>query len=369
MRAPPVIAVFAHAVAGLLACLACGCTFPDYTVTTPPDDTTTPPDDADAIATTDSPSSDAALDGDATDAASDGDASSDSETDAEAGSGCAPVLQRNFPLTTAYKLNCTSGTVLDVTLPAGTEGFAFARANLTLTHAALPKISYNWTAKVEVGATDTDQIAFSSGDDVCPGVTAGRVVGGFGRLTATNAHVKLTAMQSATLCTVGALTLETSSSIDVWVEDPRPECAGKSIVIASYLKLVGPASPVWDWPLTTAAAPILTAKIETTPADTSLVAVAMIEGTAVTNPNTTCGTETATLTVHTTLDGSVLNTSQLKMPATSGAGHLLLDTFHQAPTPAGVHTLQLTAGRDFATSKVSTGGTGGDAMLAIIRKF
>ena len=362
MRPPVLVAV-------VLSIAATSCSFPDYTVTTATDDSASS-DDGDVLGPIDSSASDATRDGDATEVAVDGDATaSDGETDTEAGSGCAPVMQRNFPLPAAYRLTCGSTTVLDVTLPAGTEGFAFARANLVITHAAIPKISYNWSARLEVGAPDSDQIAFPSGDDVCPSTTSSRVIGGFGRITPSSAHVRLSGLAAATLCAVGTLTIETSSSIDVWVEDPRPECAGKSIVVASYLKLVGPGAPVWDWPLLAAAAPVLTAKIETAATDTSLVAVAMIEGTATTNPNTTCGAEIGALTMHTTLDGTVLNTSQQKIPATTGAGRLLLDTFYQAPTTAGVHTVQLVAGRGFSTSKVSTGGSGGDAMLALIRKF
>src|SRR4051794_14397919 len=113
MRPPLLVAAFVPALAIV------GCSFPDYTVTTPPDDTTTPPDDGGADTFTDSTTSDGALDADVAESTVDGDASSDGETDSEAGSECAPVVQKNFPLTTAYKLTCASSTVLDVTLPAG----------------------------------------------------------------------------------------------------------------------------------------------------------------------------------------------------------------------------------------------------------
>jgi hypothetical protein len=353
----------------LVVAASFGCTFPDYTVTTT-EDTEVSLDDADVSTpidgtTTDAPSSDA----DARDATIDGDAPK-TDADADGGAGC-PVTQLNFAFpTTPVKLSCTSSVILDVALPAGTEGMAFARANLTLKHASLPSIPYHWAAKLEVGANDLDQIAFPSGDDLCAGATAGKVVGGYGRINAANLHVHLTGVQSATLCSTGTVTVDPSSSIDVWVESTRPDCVGKSIVVASYMKTAGTTTP-WDWPIGTTPTAILTAKIATAASDTSLVTMAMIEGTAATNPNTSCGSEVATLTVKTTLDGATLSTTKQPVPATPGGGegHLLLDTFHQAPESAGVHTVQLLAGRDFITSKVTTGGsTGGDALLAIVRK-
>ena len=355
----------------MVAALAlAGCSFPDYTVTeTPTDDSEIPAEDADADAVSpfDSSTTDAARDADARDVSIDADAPG---VDGDTKSGaCEPVKQLFFMLPAPVPLKCASSVVFEVTLPPGTEGMAFARANLSLTHAAFPKISYNWSAKLEVGAADKDQIAFSSGDDLCPGATTGKVIGGYGRVDVTNPHVRLSAVQASTLCSVGAVTLGAATSIDVWVESARPECLGKAIVVQSYLKIVGPASLPWDWPLTAAASPILTAKIETASTDTSLVTIATIEGTAGTNPNTTCGTEAATLTMQTGLDGVTVSTSKLAMPATSGPGHLLLDAFHDAPTLAGVHTVQLLAGRDFATSRVTTGGVGGDALLAIVRKY
>jgi hypothetical protein len=342
-----------------------GCTFPDYAVTGI-DDATFPGDDADAFSSIDGDLTDGRADGDARDSSTIGDSTA-RDGDADAAAGC-PVTQLNFTFPSAVKLDCASSTILDVTLPAGTAGLAFARANLTLTHAPIPAVSYHWSAKLEVGADDPERIAFSSGDDLCPGVTTAKVVGGYGKVDAANAHVRLGAFQAAAaLCLNGTITVAASSSIDVWIESARPECVGKSIVVASYLELVGPGS-VWDWPLGATPAPILTAKIETAASDSSLVTMAMIQGTATTNPNTTCGSETAKLTAQTTLDGTALSTVQQPIPATSGAGHLLLDTFNQGPAKAGVHTVQLVAGRDFIGSKVTTGGTGGDAMLALVRK-
>lgn len=349
-----------------------GCSFPDYSVVDdvgPAVDSTVEDvtvDTADGgVDTADASDAEVLADtgeADATDAdATDGDA-----TDGEVGDAtvCAPVRKLNFPIGAPIKLTCTSAPLIDIPV-TGAGGFAFARANLQLQHAVLPAVSYAWNATVEVGAADADQISFGIGDDVCPGAKVNKVAAGYGHLATGSNHVVLHLLQAASPCVAGTLTLLAGSSIDVWVEDDSPDCQKKSIAVASYYKTAG-TTTTFDWPATTPTT-ILTQKIDTAAADTSLLSFTTVEGTPTLNPNTSCGTESATLTMQTMFDGVVQSTVKLPVPASTGVGHLVLDASKDAKVTAGGHSVQLQVAKSFV-AKTSTGGCCGDAMIALVRE-
>ncbi len=364
------VSLLAAGITASLALSESGCTFPDYAVV----DDAGPTNDSridDAGDGSADVGTDVSLEaGDGGDAATDGDVGDVGDVgDAESGeagdaTGCAPVRKLNFPIATAVKLGCTSAPVIDLPIPGG-GGFAFARANLQLQHSGLPKAVYSWTATVEVGEADTDQIAFAIGDTICPTTKATKVAAGYGHLTSASSHVIVQLFEGATSCIAGTLTLLAGSSVDVWIEDDSPACQKKSIAVASYYKTSG-LTTTFDWPVTTTAT-ILTQKIDTAAADGSLLTFTTVEGTPTVNPNTTCGSESSSLTMQTTLDGVSLSIVKGLVPASTGQGHLVLDASHEGKVTAGGHSVALQVAKSFV-SKVTTGGCCGDAMIALVRE-
>jgi hypothetical protein len=105
----------------------------------------------------------------------------------------------------------------------------------------------------------------------------------------------------------------------------------------------------------------------TTTANEELEVLGVIEGTPHTNPNTTCGSEAATLVMQTVVDGAILDTVKDVVPASGGMGHLVLSSGNTKMVPAGKHTIDLLAGSNF-TGRVTTGGCCGDGTIIAIRR-
>lgn len=274
---------------------------------------------------------------------------------------CAPVKVVSFTSTKDVPLACdaiNAKAIFDETLPD--RGRAVGRITLKVRHvgAAVSNVIHFWNARVEVGKTE---LAYGIGDDVCPGTRATRQNVGLGVLDDTHAHVKVMSYQGSSPCTDGALVAEAGSKLDVWIEDAA--CPNQDIKATSYYATAG-IGPFWEWP--TMMAKVISTSI-TTEASESLQVLGVIEGTPHMNPNTTCGSEAATLVMQTILDGGILSTTNDVVPASGGMGHLVLSSDTTQPVSAGKHTIDLLAGSNFA-SRVTTGGCCGDGTIVAIRR-
>ncbi len=271
----------------------------------------------------------------------------------------------NYTLEAPTPLACDAGSpvpVFDVAVPAG--GQALARANLIVRHqgAGITPVIHFWNARVVVG---TPELAFGIGDDVCPGVVVRRTNLGYGRLDATAGRVRELVFQGSSPCTDGALTIEAGSTLDVWVESPESECRGRDIFVRSFYRMVETDTNVyWVWP--TLMAQVLSARFEAVETSETARVLAVIEGTPWDNPNSTCGSEAATLVLQTAVDGEILSTVRDVVPASSGMGHLVLSADAEVEISVGEHEVSLLAGSNFERY-VTTGGCCGDATLAVIR--
>ncbi len=119
------------------------------------------------------------------------------------------------------------------------RGRFFVRANLRMRGTGtVPGRVHGWSASwSKLGDPSfAHRIAYAAGEDICAGETRDKGMLGFGILNDSNHRVSLTidAYRSAH-CQDGAVTVRAGSSLDVWVEDPKPSCAGHDIAAFSYL--------------------------------------------------------------------------------------------------------------------------------------
>jgi hypothetical protein len=103
--------------------------------------------------------------------------------------------------------------------------------------------------------------------------------------------------------------------------------------------------------------------------DTGLIVLNASEGTAGSDPNTVCGSETATLVSQIVVDGTVQKSDVTAMPASGGFGHLVFIQYLAKALSTGAHTVELWLATNFGTGNgsVTAGGTQGDSSFAIIR--
>ncbi len=293
----------------------------------------------------------------------------------EGGSGCAPVQKMTFTSAAAVPLGCdanTPVTIVDAALPlaAGdtTKHRVLGRGRFRVRHVATNVIHF-WNVRVVVGDGAT---SFGLGDDVCPGASQVRGNLGIGTASSAAGRAKLVGHAGAAPCTPGALVVDAGATLDVWIEDGRPECAGKDIAYGSHY-LANGFSNTYGWKTTMEAMPGVSAKLATEAGEKVRV-LGVVEGTPATNPNTTCGAEAATLVMQTSLDGAILATEKDVVPASQGMGHLVLSTTpgsgdgSEARTVnAGTHEAKLLVGSNFVGT-VTTGGCCGDGAVALVRE-
>jgi len=231
-------------------------------------------------------------------------------------------------------------------------------------------VTHFWNLSIRVGAPVD---AYGLGDDVCPGTSSTRGNLGFGTLTDTADQVQLVGFSGAAPCTPGTLQVLAGAVLDVWVEDPAPGCAGNDIAFGSYYATNG-VTEYYDWTTSFTQLPGTTATIATTGASEQLRVLGVVEGTPEMDPDTTCGSEVATVDLETALDGATMSTQRQVVPASQGEGHRVMYTSSdvdelRAVTP-GSHTASLQVASDFvepAGSFVTTGGCCGDGDVALIR--
>lgn len=288
-------------------------------------------------------------------------------------SACAPVKRATFTSTVAVPLGCDANApaqILDQALPldlAAPNSRVLGRARFRVRHVQTNVIHF-WNLRVLVGDGKT---SFGLGDDVCPGAAQVRGNLGTGTASATSTRAKLVGHAGAAPCTPGALVVDAGAVLDVWVEDGRPECAGKDLAYGSHY-LANGFENTYAWKTTMEAMPGVSAKLTTGPGE-KLRVLGVVEGSPTPNPNTTCGAEVSTLVMQTALDGAVVATERDVVPASQGMGHLVLTTLGldeatetRAVAP-GAHEARLLVGSNFVGS-VTTGGCCGDGAVALVRE-
>jgi hypothetical protein len=284
--------------------------------------------------------------------------------------GCAPVRVTSYASTVAVPLGCDAANpavILDQAVPS--TGRALGRATFSVHHKGTNAVTHFWNVQVRIGSPIA---AFGLGDDVCPGTTSARANLGFGTLSASSAHAVVVGYSGAAPCTPGTLEVLAGAALDVWVEDDAPGCAGKDIAFGSWYAANG-FSAVYDW--TTAYTPLtgVTAALTTEAANEKLRVLGVVEGSPSLDPNTTCGSEVATIDMQTALDGTTMTYAREVVPASQGMGHRVIFTSGDSQeiryVAPGVHTASLLVASDFDTSAhpVTTGGCCGDGEVALVR--
>ena len=295
--------------------------------------------------------------------------------DGDAAAGCAPVKKATFTSTAAVSLGCDANApaqIIDQPLPldaSAPNSRVLGRARFRVRHVATNVIHF-WNLRVVVGDGAT---SFGLGDDVCPGANQMRGNLGLGTASATESRAKLVGHAGAAPCTPGALVVDAGATLDVWVEDARPECAGKDIAYGSHY-LANGFSDTYAWKTSMEAMPGVAAKLEANGGEKVRV-LGVVEGSPTPNPNTTCGAEAATLVMQTALDGTIIATKQDVVPASQGMGHLVLSTTPgesdkdevRSVSAGGAHEAKLLVGSNFV-GNVTTGGCCGDGAIALVRE-
>jgi hypothetical protein len=287
--------------------------------------------------------------------------------DAAGGITCQPLRRFTFHSTASRPLGCQAAepaTIIDEPVPA--SGVAFGRATFDVRLTSGSVIHF-WNLRVAVGAP---QASFGIGDDLCPGKTSRRSNVGLGVLGAGSDRARLEGYAGAAPCTPGAVEVMPGAVLDIWVEDERSECKGKDIAFASWYTK-NSVSATHAWPTLMAPLPGIAAKLTTSSDDERLRVIGVVEGTPALNPNTACGSESATLVMQTTLDGALMATSKDVVPASQGMGHLVLFTTGDPQeirfVKPGPHEAALLVGANFV-GDVRTGGCCGDGSVALLRE-
>jgi hypothetical protein len=289
--------------------------------------------------------------------------------DADAAQGCMPLRHYVFTSAADVALGCDGNapvTIIDT--PVADVGHAVGRATFTVHHTGANTVTHFWNLQVQVGAPVD---AYGLGDDVCPGTSSARANLGFGALGAAASHAKLVGYSGAAPCTPGTLVVDAGATLEVWVEDARAECVGKDMAFASYYAVNG-VSTYYDWTTSFTTLPGVTAALTTTAPTESLRVLGVVEGSPGLDPNTTCGSEVATIDLETALDGVPMAQIRNVVPASQGMGHRVLFTTGDGqelrPVTPGMHTAALHVASDFIVAQpVTTGGCCGDGEVALLR--
>jgi hypothetical protein len=266
---------------------------------------------------------------------------------------CRPPIYKKFTLSGASSteigwLPCADNgntsvipkTIFNETL--NETGYALARVRLTyknLNTDSNPSSNnvYYWSTSVQVGSSVT---ARSHGDDICPMQTARLKTNlGYGLLTPTNSTIVVKSYAGHSACANDAngndpdseVKIFSGGTLEVWIEDPTPGCAGRDIGIAeSYVdnSISYDADNRWYWP-TTVMNKFLSATIPESPFPRAGIKIfGTVEGTPSMNPNTQCRAEvfplSAELRRNEGTSNPLLSEQTLVMPKTVGMGHLVL---------------------------------------------
>jgi|GEM_PF-6867278 len=292
--------------------------------------------------------------------------------------------QYSFPTATALKCSPTESTLFEIDVPD--QGYALARSTLVFQNNNTT-VPYYWNAQILVG---NFSVAWAAGDDICPAAsTPTKTVMGYGQLTASNHHLVVRAYQGADGCVDGSVLAPAGNSVDVWVEDPAPECAKQDINLVStydvmktnspnYVAGIFPSStfPYYAW--TNSMTPLLTVAVPPTPGRSKILVLGSVEGTPVnpTDVSYTCGGSTSPHLIGQVASNNLGILAQAEGPLVTlngggTMGHLVLSPQMASPAaydPIYLSSLQLIVGSNLSSSiSVTTGGCCGDGKIGFVK--
>jgi hypothetical protein len=273
---------------------------------------------------------------------------------------CAPPRHYSYSIPSGIALRCVDTTapnagfvdLLKVTVPDTGQAVARATARYSNQDA---QATYFWAAYALVGATT---ISGQVGDDICPGTsTPDKTLLGAGSLSAGAQEVHVFAAQGAETC-VDHRVVSEGGTLDVWVEDPSPQCVGVDIGIIDHRDR-------YDW--TTSMTEMISLPVPSTTGRGSILVLSSVEGSPTKDPNTVCGQETATGVAQVVL-GSQVDTVTGAFPASLGMGHLVLAPSLDVSYPQTDETARLLVGSNTGLTTVFSGGpTSGAGILAFVK--
>lgn len=279
---------------------------------------------------------------------------------------CTPPRHYSFVLPKGQEkfLTCAGGStkIFEVQIPD--EGAVIGRSQIVF-HNNDSKDSYYWNAAIIAGTT---KVAYGSGDDICPGQTSKiKTVLGSGVLDSSNNVVTVVAHQGSTDCKEGTVSVFSGATLDVWVEDPDPSCAGKDLQLISSYDVYGVNATPQLW--ATHMEKLIELPVPKNTDRSQIQIFSSVEGTPLTNPNKVCGQESATLIAQVTSNSAgILATEITPIPASSGMGHLVLNPEASIPYfPESLQSIGLLVGSNTALSAITTGGCCGDGKIAFIK--
>lgn len=254
--------------------------------------------------------------------------------------------------------------IFDASVPD--VGRAMAIAKLAFQNSS--PVTHFWNAGIDVGVPIMN---YHMGDDLCTAsfgrpTNPARTILGYGTLTPSNNHVKITAHEGAAPCTDGAVATFSGNQLDVWVEDNDPSCVGKDISFASYYGVPLDAIKQFSWSFSMT--PMHTLTMTKGANRSNMLIASAVEGTPALNPNTQCGVEAATLVSQHAVNDAIVGTLSQIVPASQGQGHAVLGLTNTIPLSSLPDTItaKLLVGKNMETN-VTTGGCCGDGMFGIVQ--
>jgi hypothetical protein len=274
---------------------------------------------------------------------------------------CTAPRHYQYAIPSGVALPCAGASteILRVSIPD--QGRALARAEMVYTNvnASAP---YYWNTQALVGAP---LVYYGLGDDVCPGAsTVPKAILGYGAIGPGASDVVIIGHEGSSPCTDNQIVVS-SGTLDVYVEDPAAACTGRDIQLISSYDVYG-LMATYAW--TTSMTQLLTLPVPASTARSSVLVLGVVEGTPDLNPNTLCGSESATLVSQVQSDDlGILATAQGVIPASGGLGHLVLDLEAQAPLGPTLTAVSLWVGSNTAATVVRTGGCCGDGKVGFVK--
>ena len=279
---------------------------------------------------------------------------------------CSPPKLEHFTLSSRSVRCASSGDTLlfDVELP--NTGRAVARAQMVFSNSGLDGLPYVWSGNVIVGEPE---LASAIGADMVPGGNTGYTgLLGAGTLTAKKRRVQVVTRVSALgspACYDGAITAS-QATLDVWIEDARPECAGKDLFATSWVKEKGQTAS-FEWGTSFSDMVALPVKVSSERAHLRILST--VEATPLQNPSVSFVDTSKLVQSRTFVAGKQVDLEQQGTPGVfGGMTHVVLATDAVAQPPQGDQRVQMQAAKTYTSTSVITKAQFGDGILVVIRQ-
>jgi hypothetical protein len=243
--------------------------------------------------------------------------------------------------------------LLHVTVPDTGQAVARVTARFNNQNALA---TYYWAAYALVGAPT---FSGQAGDDICPGTTTpDKTVLAAGSLSAGAQDVHVFAVQGSAPCLDDQVVTE-GGTLDIWVEDPSPQCMGVDLGIIDHRDL-------YNW--TTSMTEMISLAVPSTLGRSRILVLSSVEGSPAQDPNTVCGQEAATGVAQVVL-GTQVDTVTGAFPASQGMGHLVFaPSLDVAYSPSELNARLLVGSNTGLTTVFSGGPSSGGGILAFVKQ-